>query len=478
MLVLAIEDDEDFQATLIAAAGDDGDIEITFFTTAEAGLAAVRADPTHWDLVICDLKIPSAEDVTAAIEHGLALYKTVASEFPGLPIRILSAFGTFEIANALGAYARQDDPFGEGFNRQMVMPFSKYQVPELIADLKTMAASRKTLDTIEVDPGSSSLSLSQAEKRVLRIYGQRHNGRVVHVRSLAGGLSSSTTLRVAVDDAAGTRTSTVVAKVSTMPRVVDERARYLRFVAPALNATAFAPMASFITAGVGDLGGLFYSVAEPSEQLIQIIESDALRAARIVSSLEAAMQPWHTGVAVGPSTVGDVRRGQIDDDEFARIAHYLHGIPHAAAETLDLQTTNCTTHGDLHGGNVLVIQEDRPVLIDYGRTGSGIGATDPVMLELSLVLHPDGQAFLAPWPTEADLTNWDDLDRFAGSSRVGAFIEACRHWAHKSAAGNREVLAAAYGYAVRQVKFDRTDRRLAIALIRRLVNRLMDEEQT
>ena len=45
------------------------------------------------------------------------------------------------------------------------------------------------------------------------------------------------------------------------------------------------------------------------------------------------------------------------------------------------------------------------------------------------------------------------------------FVAGCREWALEVAAGQREVAASAYSYLVRQLKYDDTDKGLAMELL-------------
>jgi hypothetical protein len=48
---------------------------------------------------------------------------------------------------------------------------------------------------------------------------------------------------------------------------------------------------------------------------------------------------------------------------------------------------------------------------------------------------------------------------------VPEYVKACRAWAHNHAFGNREVLACAYIYVMRQLQFPGADLELARALL-------------
>jgi CheY-like chemotaxis protein len=472
--ILAVEDDLEFRDALVAAFDpDNSGIAIVFAGNRDEALAAVRDSRAGWGLVICDLRIPAEAGTSPEVEHGMAVYGTVVAELPGTPLRILSAFGTFALASTVMSDARKDDAFGEGFDKPMIRSYEKYQLVELAAEVREMAEAVAALDGIEVATGPEHLELSDPELRVIRVHARRQAGAVARLAPLAGGLSASTTIRVLVEDERGARTSTVVAKLGSIERVSDERGRFNRHIAPSLGATAFAPMAGFVTAGAGRTGGLFYSVAEPSTPLFGVLRDDPDRARRVVGQLEAALAPWRTGVPASSTRVGDIRRDLVPDEQLASLTSYLGGIAWQEAEDRTIQARGCTVHGDLHGANVLVLPNDMPILIDYGRTGRTSVAIDPMMLELSLLLHPAGRAVAGAWPNAGQAEHWIDLDDYVRGFPGEPFVRACREWAHRVAAGDREVFAVGYAYAFRQLLFDRTDRDLAVAVLRGAVARLL-----
>jgi len=116
---------------------------------------------------------------------------------------------------------------------------------------------------------------------------------------------------------------------------------------------------------------------------------------------------------------------------------------------------------------------DRAMLIDFGDAGPSLASIDPVVLELSTVFHPQRTSLPAGWPTEARVAEWIAAESFAEGCAFSPFITACRAWASAEAASPEEVIAVAYGYAVRQLKYADTDKALARALIRACIGRLL-----
>jgi hypothetical protein len=112
------------------------------------------------------------------------------------------------------------------------------------------------------------------------------------------------------------------------------------------------------------------------------------------------------------------------------------------------------------------------MLIDFGDAGSTVAATDPVTLELSTIFHLQRSTLPAGWPTEARMTHWVAVDQYVEGCAFAPFIRACRAWANAEAGSPDEVVAVAYAYALRQLKYDDTDTTLARTLIRACIAHL------
>jgi hypothetical protein len=55
------------------------------------------------------------------------------------------------------------------------------------------------------------------------------------------------------------------------------------------------------------------------------------------------------------------------------------------------------------------------------------------------------------------MDHWTTIGDYTLGCPFGPFIAACRDWANGEAASPEEVFAVAYGYAMRQLKYARTD---------------------
>jgi hypothetical protein len=149
------------------------------------------------------------------------------------------------------------------------------------------------------------------------------------------------------------------------------------------------------------------------------------------------------------------------------------GLEGIAVESLERRTLDSRVgiqHGDLHGSNVFVGGNGSPLLIDYGEVGPAPLATDPVVLELSLLFHPRGREISGGWPSEEQAGHWATVDEFVQGCPFPEFVRATRSWAQSSGGGGtRAVFASAYAHCVRQVPYPDTDNEIARAVITSII---------
>jgi hypothetical protein len=170
--------------------------------------------------------------------------------------------------------------------------------------------------------------------------------------------------------------------------------------------------------------------------------------------------------------VAQIRRRFIGDPQLPAIRAQLAGIDISSIEGRTVRAAQCCQHGDLHCANVVFDDTGRPMLIDFGDTGRSFSTVDPITLELSTIFHMQHTRLPGGWPTEAAMSQWPTTGDYTQGCAFGPFIVACRDWANGEAASSEEVVAVAYGYAMRHLKYEDTDKALARALIRACIARL------
>lgn len=429
-------------------------------TKAEAFAEIASAAP---DLVICDLRIPpDSVDLDAHTDHGLAVFDRVRLEWPGVPILVFSGFSDIDMLDERLAAAPT-----VAYRRAVVEPLCRHvkkdAIDKAIADVELLRTSLAALDEVEISWGGAPDLLEAHDRRVLRLYAQQRGAALVRARALKQGNSGSLTLALTLQEGVG-EASHAVTKLNTIEEVEDEASRYRANVAERVELGAYTPLTEVIVAGAGARGGLFYRLADGFDRnLFDLLRSDPEAAATVVSALRVATRAWLSAGSVEQVDVGWVRKCLVRDEIFGSLKDRAPW----GNETLEgrrLEVLRARQHGDLHGENVLIDPVGRPVLIDFGRAGHAISSLDPVTLELSALLHPEAKLDLSEWLTPGHAECWADRGQFVVGSPITPFIEACRSWAYDVARGDREVLATAYAYTLRQMRYPHTDQQLVAAL--------------
>ncbi len=400
----------------------------------------------EYDLVICDLALPADDrNLDPEVQEGLRLFELIRERAAGTPVIILSGNLNLQILQGFLKSSRSADIYGRRTEEPLVQAFAKEELQACIDLVQTHMARTKALDTLELDGG---VDLSVSDERALRIYGRRLGAARATVEALSGGLSGSRTLRVSYRELDGKVIGSVVVKLGALRRVINEADRY-HTVEAKMPVGLGAHVLDVVQAGAGRRGALIYQLAdEYTESLFGLIEKRNPLAAVATARLAERMKVWVQDAPVAVRTLAQVRRHLITDEEVLEAGAEL-----PADRELELSVRQTRAHGDLHGLNVLVNSHGEPTLIDYGEVMPANAAIDPVTLELSVLYHPALTGHLDGWPSIDQARAWRDLDAYCAGCPVEDFVRACRAWAVEVSAGEEELLASAYAYSMRQVKY-------------------------
>jgi len=340
----------------------------------------------------------------------------------------------------------------------------KSDFTEYLAHITNAKAHVASLAQIDISTGGQALDLTNDHRRILRMFARLNQGVNARVFPLGGGMSSSKTVRLEVQDEHAATKSVSVAKLGDIGTLRDEERRYHRCIAPALGVGGFAHLIRFLRAGAANTGGIFYGFAKDYQQtLMDVLRRDPAQATATIAELRKLEAIWQDNANVKTVGVGDIRRSLIKDESFKPFADRL-GFDSQEFESIPVRVKWCCQHRDLHGLNVLVRDGETPLLIDYGEVEAGPACLDPLILELSLLFHPACKAVSGIWPTKELALAWANLDAYLSGTPLAPFIRACREWAFSVEPVDKAVYAVAYAYSVRQLKFDDTDHDLSISV--------------
>lgn len=460
--LLIVEDDDDFVDELkeiIKRLPGKPDIRVA----GSRNQAYQMLDDGFLDLVILDLKIPTdSGGLDADPEHGHAVFNRIRTVAPGTPILVLTGSPAEDFIPDMLSNQQQTDIWSEGRMTGTIQFLKKLDIDQLPEKLTPAAEAIECLSDVELDRGGMNLSL--AENRLIRIFARKFHGVRCVVSGLGGGLSGARVVRLRVTDSRGAPVHDAVAKLSTHSVVRRENHRYDRHVTR-LGPAATPRKLATLEFGAHKLAGVFFGLAAGfDESAFDIARNAPERSEDVILRIEKLAVPWTEGVPETRMTIREIRQRLLDDESLDQIRGRFDLDWTEDFEARKIQARWACSHGDLHGCNVLVSQQ-QVVLIDYGDVGDGPASLDPVTLELSLLFHPDAPGRFGPWPTADQAGRWGDLDAYHEGCPFSEFVRECREWALRAAAGKREVAASGYSYLLRQLKYDATDKDRALALL-------------
>ncbi len=386
-----------------------------------------------------------------------------------------SAHGTQQLVINLLEKNRQEDLWGSGTPGPVTSFRTKEQLSECIDLVCAYASEDAKLSEIEISTGGNDLSLLYNHKRSLRIFARLNNGTNIRLSSLGGGLSSAKTLRVEVANASGGVTCLAFAKLDVIPKIEDEFRRYKDHIAPILL-SGFTAEIRYLLYGSGSIGGIYYQFAEGFDRsLFDLLKSDVDGAASVIDALRALQERWYQGSEIETLSISELRQTLVANHVLEPYTGRLE-TGWESLEQLRISVRVCSQHRDLHPLNLLVKNSLEPLMIDYGDVKRGAACTDPITLEFSLIFHPGCDHLLNGWPTEAQASEWTNLNTYLEGCPIASYIRACRAWAFKVQGSDLAVFAMVYSYCVRQLKYPNTNHTLALAFANCALRRLQESK--
>lgn len=447
--LLIIEDDLLFIDALKGIVNSlGGAIFITVAQSKESALASIR--DKFFDLIILDLSIPTTDGaLDGSPVHGHAVFATARVESFGTPILVLTGSASEEFIPSLLQLSEKDDLWGCGTPLPMVAFTPKHMLDRFPTSLNEYISNLKLLSTIEL--ARNSVDISDQEERLIRIFAKRSGGARVTTSLVSGGLSGSKVLRLRVTATDGVLIYNSICKIGSRDTIEDESTKFDKYVNRLLPQASPRKLA-ILQNGAKNTCGIFYSLAEGFDHNIFGRLSVSEDISSLVAKLDNYLARW---VASGeqPTKIRKVRERLLTQEKYSEIVQILPSWTIDFEEHIIQVKWGCA-HGDLHGLNVLVSESNDPILIDYGDVGDGPSTIDPVTLELSLFFHPEGPLRNSDWPTSAQARQWWNDFVYLENCPCEHFIRACRTWAKKISAGEREIIAVAYSYLLRQLRYE------------------------
>ncbi|MCI0617885.1 response regulator, partial [bacterium] len=269
--------------------------------------AISNLETAEFDLIICDLKIPTNDgQLDSETEHGQSVVTFAQENCPGTPIVILSAFGTIDSATDAMRSAQRFDLVGDGNETLMVNYYTKDRIDACFEEIEKFSERLKKTDEIEIRRRGAGASLLPNQARVIKMFARSRGGQIVEVDIIPGGFSSTKKFKISVKDANGQLTGVAFAKIGPFSKLSDEALRFDQYVGPRLPIGSFTNLFYKVNAGTVRTGGLFYQTGLV-ETLFDILGRDQ-RSTQLIRVLADKLRPWHEGAPTGEIPIGELRR--------------------------------------------------------------------------------------------------------------------------------------------------------------------------
>jgi DNA-binding NarL/FixJ family response regulator len=472
MKILFVEDNEGFAGDLKPVLLEIPNVqEVVTAADKQSALAGLNDDLV--DLIVLDLSIPPTSDTDVPDPvHGQDVFYEARKLHPGTPIFILTGSEADKFSRGLAKFGNQVRLWGDQAQVETVSYFLKEEVDELVARVTTMASSFAKMNAVAINTRGKDLGLSPVQTRMLKSYANSVDCVACDVSLLSGGLSDAKVVKATAVDQRRKPQALCAAKLGSRGIIASEKDAYEKHVRK-LAIGACPALFCVIDDGVGQSGSIFYTLTDDDTlSLFERLASDPAIGAKVVAHLRGALSRWSEAATAGMVTLGEVRARLIGDED-ASIIYQKFGLEDLRSlESIRLQASMSCIHGDLHCGNVLVKSSGDAVVIDFGDAGEGFTALDPIALELSLVFHPDAEKLGLRESLIGNLQEWPNVDGFTLNGKLKPMVAACREWAHDVGGGDLAVLAAAYAYTLRQLKYGTVPSDATMVLLRTLADQI------
>ena len=459
--VLIVEDETDVATKLYERLSrSKPSIDTVIAGSRSSGIEALQSG--EFDFIICDLRLPPHDGGVDTDEaHGLAVHAEARRICPGTPCLFFTGFDTSaDVLEQLSSGGAQDI-LATGESYGMTRLLTKDKLLTCVERLEAFNLELAILDTINIELSSSKDGLDQIEQRALQLLARPLGGTSIEASAL-GGLSGAQTLRTSVKDDQGRTLGSYFVKIDLRANMKKERENYDQYVSPLLKMGHYPALGRNIEVGIGKREALFYQLAdEYTESLFSVLEVSESTAVAVVRALRDIFAPWAEVSEKKVLRVGDLRAQRIDDSAIQPYRDAL-GATEEFEESEQEMTISCQ-HGDLHGFNVLCNESGTAVVIDFGNVGPAPTCIDPIILELSVLFHRDSPFRSISWPTKEQAGAWFDLEEYLRGCPVPEFIRKCREWASEIG-GPTELPPIVYTEAVRQLKYEDTNRERALGI--------------
>ncbi|MEG5546685.1 response regulator [Enterobacter asburiae] len=437
-------------------------IEITLASSRDSAFQILSARDVFFDLITLDLRIPSVNGgLDQDPQHGQGVLGKCLEVINGTPIVIITGTSTVDMIDGFLASSQRTDIWGCGSDKSTITHIRKENLECLPAKINEIYRDFEPIFNIEINANGFSLPIEH--DRLMRIFTRKHNGRLVRLQQLGGGLSIAKVYSLEIKDITGNIILKAIAKCGPHRKIIEDSNNYDQSISR-LPPEATPRKLGLLKFGGASCSAVFYGLADGYlHSFFKASESHLLNSA-IRKSIQDILCNWYDKSHYSECKVKDIRNTLMSDADAEMVIGKFNISEAIVFEENTILCNKSLQHCDLHGENILInVECDNALLIDYGDIKENIRILDPITLECSYLFHPSSTR--TSWPSSKNIECWDDLHSYIEECPFPDDIIFCREWTNSLKTGNREVSACLYSYALRQLKYEGTDKAIALQLI-------------
>jgi CheY-like chemotaxis protein len=438
-------------------------------TTAASKESACLAVNHHfYDLIVLDLSLPPTDDsLDDDVSHGQAVFGFCQSHAPGTPICFLTGSSTHRfVMQLLNQHANRQDFWGDGESTSSPMIFPKIDLIEFLDHLRDCFTKLKFLSDIELRPLKAGDALQSDQQRILKIFTKRLAGASCKWQNLKGGLSDVKVLSLEILNDHDSPLFKAVARIGRRSKIANESKNFDLMV-PALNIGTYPSKLLLIEYGAKSSAGIFYRLAsDHTNNLSDLLISDPVEAASVCEKLQGILSVWGEGCHTSRKSIAELRQCLVNNDKSKALAEEFNLDWQREIEELTVSVKWGRTHGDLHGGNILISNDRSPILIDFGDLAERATSLDPCSILLSPFFHPDTAERAIGIISLTELIETIDKLHCSSDLPYAQFLNNVISWLNvECLSSERSIYASLYVYALKQLQYPDTDKQLGCSII-------------
>ncbi|EKT66690.1 phosphotransferase [Providencia alcalifaciens] len=412
-------------------------------------------DELFFDYAILDLNIPeSFISLSPSESNGIKAFREFRKAFPGTPILILTGSHSNEHFREMINQGTSCKIWGHT-DIKTVDYLRKNELELLDGIINNIVLEVNRVNDVVISTDDLSIDISQFDirnKRIFSIITNKLNGFRAVVSPISPGYSGAKIHLLDIQNENKHTLSKVIVKSGSYEKIEEESHNYNTYVVSRLNHTKFPPKLDLSKYGARNLYSIYYKWLDnrKNKSLFDFVDNDDFSQEKLKLCFELTSE-WRDTSSQELCNIEDIRRLFLSDELLEEITSKFNMKWPATFEKRRVCFTMAICHGDFHAGNIFInADENACSIIDYGDIKKAPISFDAICLELGFLYNKDSK--ISTWFDWISCENWAFKDKcFQKPSKLLKLV-SIRDWAY-SLVEEKEFLATAYCYIIRQLKF-------------------------